>query len=240
MTIRRLSPLFFGLILLASWAGSVQADPLPPPVVADFRYLLDGGDTTVTGTLGGVSFTNARWQFSAVANPSLVTSGLYGIDNLPYYFLPATIQMRLDDGNVVLTATLDPVAGADWGVISIDLADTQVPGLAAAGMILLSPAAGDPAGAGLTNFTGDGDAGLYNTLTAPGIWHGGAPSIFSELNLASTSSGQFVRTSFTDISGTGFFQIAPATIPEPGTLSLTLIALAGATILHRHRARKTA
>jgi hypothetical protein len=242
---------WFGFILTSIIATPAVAGVLPPgpggapggltpqDVPALFRYVLDGGTSTVSGSLGGSSFTNATWQFSAVGDPSLVTTGTIGPDNVPYYFLPTTVHLRLQEGSRVLTATFTPVQAGEWGVISADILfeDGQQINSEAAGMVLLDPQGTTP-GAGLINSPGNGDSGLYNPLSTLGFWNGGNPEIFSELNLASTSRGQLLITSFNAATGTGYFEVTTATIPEPSTLALTLLALASIPLINHARTRQ--
>lgn len=229
---------------VVTWAGSLPPTSGGTPGTSDipspqtFLYTLDGGSSTVTGSLGSIGFTNATWRFTALGSTADVTTGTFGEQNQPYYFLPTTVTLLLTEGQTTLRATLDQPTGTQWGIMSIDLDDTELSDLQAAGFVLLGGQTADPPGAGLANSTGNGDPGLYNSLMAPGIWNGGDPAFFADSHLINTSLGQLVLTSINDVINTGSFSITPATVPEPTSLGLAVLAAGGVAMLRRSRNRR--
>ena len=66
---------------------------------ATMTYYLSGGYSTMDGTVGSLSFTNAEWTLTATADPSQVETGFIvgemgGVSfSLPLYFLPTDVTL---------------------------------------------------------------------------------------------------------------------------------------------------
>ena len=178
-----------------------------------------GGTATVTGTVGSLSCTNATWKLTAVADPADVQAGFCVV---PFYYVPTTVTLTLQDGSSPLSMTLLDPAGAQWSAFSVDC-DSFVAGMAGLGFVpVFSPTANET-GAGITLGGGyGGTPGGYNDLSVRGTWSGGRTSFWNTADSYSTSLGAFTLTSKSEETGTGFFRIT--SIPEPGSAALCGLA----------------
>jgi hypothetical protein len=71
-----------------------------------YQYLLDGGTSTITGSIGSTSFTNATWAMSSVADFSTAVTTADGT------FLSATAQLQVFSGSSIFTYDLTAPTGA--------------------------------------------------------------------------------------------------------------------------------
>jgi hypothetical protein len=223
-----------------------------PYSAATMTYTLDGGNSTMDGSVGSLSFTNAAWSLTATADPSQVETGSVVGDmrgnpfSLPVYFLPAAATLSISDSvNGVTSMSLNDFADYNWGVVTIDY------NYIAAGMELAGIGFFDTRqqssflSEGLFSvFTSpsSGDTGLYSNLGTAGSWNGGQ-TLYSGpydegLQNLETSIGTLTITSFQDgTSPTGKFEIAGASVPDTGSTAALLGVGVAALAFARSRLR---
>lgn len=219
---------------------------------ATMTYTLDGGNSTMDGSVGSLSFTDAIWSLTATADPSQVETGsvvgYMGGDpfSLPLYFLPAAATLSISDSvNGVTSMSLNDFTDYNWGVVTIDY-NYIAAGMALAGIgffdtrqqssflsegvfyLLTSPFSGD--------------TGLYSNLGTAGSWNGGQTGyggLYDEgFQNLETSIGTLTITSFQEgTSPTGKFEIAGASVPDPGSTAALLGVGVAALAFARSRLR---
>ena len=169
-------------IALLMVLGGVGAAGLAvdPAEAALMNYTLDGGDSQITGTVGSTSFNLASWTMTATADSSQVQSGTE--QGVPYYFIPTTVTLWIGGtSNPVATVTMSNYSSGSnnfvWGVFSGDYSSYFGQGAGSSGFgpmdLSTTPDWTTSSGAGLNNISG-GTPGIYNNLSASGVWTGSA------------------------------------------------------------------
>ena len=208
---------------------------------ATMTYTLYGGNSTMDGTVGSLSFTDATWSLTSTADPSQVETGFVvgdmgsGPFSVPTYFLPAAATLSISDSvNGVTSMSLNDFADFSpdikWGVVTMDYNYLQA-GMALAGIGFFDTSNQSSfLSEGVFNLLtspGYGDTGLYSNLGTAGSWNGGQTG-YAGVNNAGlqemeTSIGTLTITSFQDgTSPTGRFEIAGASVPDPGSTAALL------------------
>jgi hypothetical protein len=201
-----------------------------PYSAATMTYTLDGGNSTMDGSVGSLSFTNAAWSLTATADPSQVETGSVVGDmrgnpfSLPVYFLPAAATLSISDSvngvtSMLLNDYLDDFLDYKWGVFTGDSP------LAFGGFGLFdtrqqSSFQSDAA------FAVGGDPGLYSNLGTAGSWNGGQTVYGGLASPGSTnfetSIGMLYLTVEQGVSPTGKFEIVGASVPDKGSTAALL------------------
>jgi hypothetical protein len=71
-----------------------------------YQYVLNGGASTITGSIGSTSFTNATWAMSSVADYATAVTSASGT------FLSATAQLQVFSGSSTYTYDLTAPTGS--------------------------------------------------------------------------------------------------------------------------------
>ena len=74
-----------------------------------YEYTLNGGTSTITGTLGGTSFSNATWSITAQADPADYSTFTLNGGMVPVYVISnfsSAPVISISSGGTTLTATL--------------------------------------------------------------------------------------------------------------------------------------
>jgi hypothetical protein len=192
----------FFLLLFLGGVG-VAGLAVDPAEAALMNYTLDGGNSTISGSVGGTNFTNESWTMTATADSSLVQNGTFsGLGGaIPTYFLPTTVALWIGGtSSPVATVTMSNYTSGSnsfvWGVFSSDTSATYGQGRHASGFspadLSTTPYWTASTGAGVNNYFG-GTPGIYNDLSASGIWTG-VSFIWSTDKNYMTSGGTLVLT----------------------------------------------
>jgi hypothetical protein len=192
----------FFLLLCLGGVG-VAGLAVDPAEAALMNYTLDGGNSTISGSVGGTNFTNESWTMTATADSSLVQNGTFsGLGGaIPTYFLPTTVALWIGGtSSPVATVTMSNYTSGSnsfvWGVFSSDTSATYGQGRHASGFspadLSTTPYWTASTGAGVNNYFG-GTPGIYNDLSASGIWTG-VSFIWSTDKNYMTSGGTLVLT----------------------------------------------
>jgi hypothetical protein len=192
----------FFLLLVLGGVG-VAGLAVDPAEAALMNYTLDGGNSTISGSVGGTNFTNESWTMTATADSSLVQNGTFsGLGGaIPTYFLPTTVALWIGGtSSPVATVTMSNYTSGSnsfvWGVFSSDTSATYGQGRHASGFspadLSTTPYWTASTGAGVNNYFG-GTPGIYNDLSASGIWTG-VSFIWSTDKNYMTSGGTLVLT----------------------------------------------
>ncbi len=192
----------FFLLLFLGGVG-VAGLAVDPAEAALMNYTLDGGNSTISGSVGGTNFTNESWTMTATADSSLVQNGTFsGLGGaIPTYFLPTTVTLWIGGtSSPVATVTMSNYTSGSnsfvWGVFSNDTSATYGQGRHASGFspadLSTTPYWTASTGAGVNNYFG-GTPGIYNDLSASGIWTG-VSFIWSTDKNYMTSGGTLVLT----------------------------------------------
>ncbi|MDA7640961.1 VPDSG-CTERM sorting domain-containing protein [Opitutaceae bacterium] len=182
-------------------------------------YTLDGGNSTMDGSVGSLSFTNAAWALTATADPSQVETGSAALLNT--YFLPTTVTLSISDSvNGVTSMSLNDFTDYKWGVFTSDFGPISFGGFGAWDTRQQSSFQSDAA------FVVTGDPGLYSNLGTAGSWNGGqtgyAGLASPGLTNFETSIGTLHLTVETGVSPTGKFEIVGASVPDKGSTAALL------------------
>lgn len=206
-----------------------------PARATTLQYLATGG--AISGTLGGVAFSNATWTITATADPSSAVhynkGDLGGNIWAPVWSLSTTAQLSITSGTGTLTATL-----TGW---DIESRDYSVFGTANASVN------------GFFNSFSDGNAGVeqgsgayvqnnsaanpsvFNDLTAVAAYPAGTG--FDVLSYA-TSGGTLALSADSMLGGTFTISGASSPVPEPATGATLAAGLAMLGTVIRRRARQ--
>lgn len=205
-----------------------------PYSAAIMTYTLDGGNSTMDGSVGSLSFTNAAWSLTATADPSQVETGYaYGSET---NFLPTTVTLSISDSvNCVTSMSLNDFTlnqNYKWGVFILDSNTVSLAGFGAwyteLEYLFLSDAI----------FGVSGASGQYSGLGTAGSWNGGVTSygglVSDGLTNLETNIGTLNLTVKDGVSPTGKFEIVGASVPDtsvPDTGSTAALLGAGVVAL---------
>jgi len=222
----------FFLLLFLGGVG-VAGLAVDPAEAALMNYTLDGGNSTISGSVGGTNFTNESWTMTATADSSLVQNGTFsGLGGaIPTYFLPTTVALWIGGtSSPVATVTMSNYTSGSnsfvWGVFSSDTSATYGQGRHASGFspadLSTTPYWTASTGAGVNNYFG-GTPGIYNDLSASGIWTG-VSFIWSTDKNYMTSGGTLVLTDVNGDGSNGTWTIANASAVPGGGVAVLLAA----------------
>lgn len=187
----------------------------PPAAQALLAYSAAG--SSISGSLGGVAFSNASWRVSSLADESQARNTIIPIGppgSLNLWSLPVSPRVTITAAGSTLEATLLPDGEFRWIVLSGTFPVGPTPKI---GFVYTTASFQPETAAGLF-----GVPGLYTTLQVPFTASG--PSAF-EVNAYPTTAGPLVINAYT--SDAGVFRIQ--TVPGP----LPLLGLAAATAWSR-------
>jgi len=194
-----------------------------PYSAATMTYTLDGGNSTMDGSVGSLSFTNAAWSLTATADPSQVETGIASGANT--YFLPTTVTLSISDSvngvtSMLLNDFLDDSLDFKWGVFTVDFDS-----MASVGFGMLDTRQ-QSSFQGAAAFLVIGDPGLYSNLGTAGSWNGGQTGYdgFNSPGATNfeTSIGMLYLTVEDGVSPTGKFEIVGASVPDKGSTAALL------------------
>ena len=226
-------------------SARVQADTL--------TYTLNGGDATISGSVGTYSFNHAHWVLSATAQPSGVLSGALSLGvGVPAYFLPATVSLSISDATSgTASMTLVDPTGFTLGAFSDD-ASAFSPGVALLGFTAADltadlqigpwPEAQDMQAGFWAGGSMGGSSGAYQNFSTPGTWNAGTDTTFFSVSALTTSLGELSLSEV--LAGpNGSFVIAsasPSSVPEidPAGFGSVLALVTGALGLVERRRPK--
>lgn len=83
---------------------------IAPAEAALMTHTMDGGTSTIRGSVGSTNFSNELWTLAATADSSLVQSGCSGL-GIPTYFLQTSVTLNI--GNVATVTSPSRCFGVD-------------------------------------------------------------------------------------------------------------------------------
>lgn len=186
-------------------------------------YTETGGN--ISGSLNGVSFSDATWQLTATADSSAATYySVGGSIYAPVWALYVTPTLTITSGSTVFTATL-----TGWDIESRDYSFGS-PGTAAAIMFSAANADGNEGvEQGFSAYL-SGSFDNFVNLQSTGTFTGASGF---DGQTYSTSAGDLIITS--DSGQPGTFNITAAPVPEPSTLCLSVLGGLGLLISFRRK-----
>lgn len=206
------------LIERSALAAGLAALVALPADAALLNYSFNSGSATITGTIGGTSFSNATWSMSTQTDTSgLATGAFLGV--FPIRYIASTVSITINAAGGPITVTmLSQVARPVTAVASLDLS------LLAADTVRLffghfASDAGNGDGAGIIEV----EAGLFaNSLVNTGSWTGTASFNPGEYS----TTGGVLDVDVASTANDGVFSISSASvIPLPGAAALAACGL---------------
>ena len=202
--------LSFGQPLLPLAACGLVALAIPPASQALLVYSAEG--SSISGSLGGVSFADAGWRITATADETQSQLTSFTVPNtgtFNLWWLTVTPRVRIQTLASVLEADLLPSSNFRWLALSGTFPVGPTPKI---GFVYTTPFFNPETAAGVFEVPGS-----FVNLRSPASFSG--QSIF-EANTFATSAGPLVISSSPTVPGT--FRIDP--VPGP----LPALAVAGA------------
>lgn len=188
---------------LASLAASALLLGAPQASQALLVYEVEG--SSLTGTLGGVSFTDASWSLTATADETLATNHMVplpmGMGTINLWSLSVSPKVRIQTMAMVLEADLLPQGNFGWRALSGTFPVGPTPKI---GFVYTTPMFQPETAAGLINVPGS-----FVDLQSPISFSG----------LAIFEANRAPITSF-PIAGGGELKITSST-PAPGTFRIS-------------------
>ena len=202
-------------------AGVVLHLVTPPASQALLVYSAAG--SSISGSLGGVVFADARWTLTATADETLSTlisfPGPGGMFQL--WSLPVSPRVRIETLASVLEADLQPSNPFRWLALSGSFPVGPTPKI---GFVYTTPSFQPETAAGVIQVPGS-----FVNLQSPASFAG--TSIF-ETNTFTTTAGPLVISASSPVAGV--FRIDPVPTPLP------VLAVAGALSWSRRLRRRVA
>jgi len=196
----------FCLLLCFAFAPQLRAETM--------TYTATGG--LISGTLGGVTFTDAAWSITATADTANITQGNFSAA-IPYYFLPASAVLTIDGFSPVTFTS------PNFGVFSGDYSIVLSPNVALSGFADFN-VSGNTSGLAAYGFN------IFTDLATP-VTLNAESSIANKDYTFTTSGGDFVISADTGAPGT----FSVESVPEPSTCAL--LGVAGACLAFMRRRR---
>ena len=195
-----------------------------------YQYLLDGGNATITGSIGSTSFTNATWAMSSVADfaSAVTTDGPT--------FTSATAQLQVFSGSSTFTYDLTAPTGSSLKSLFFSAPELSIFGI--------GPLADD--GSGFTGNIGVGysfdPSFTFSSFQTPGTYAMLAGIDGSSNKGLSTTVGSIKISASTLGSGSlTVSNLSPSAVPEPAEWAgLAMLGTGLGGLVVRARRRKLA
>ena len=223
----------FFLLLVLGGVG-VAGLAVDPAEAALMNYTLDGGNSTISGSVGGTSFTNESWTMTATADSNQVQSGTVNFGTpAGAYFVPTTVTLWVGGtSSPVATVTMSNYTSGSnslvWGVFSADYSSVFGPAAGGAGFapfdLSTTPDWTSGAGAGAI---GSGARGaplqIFNDLSYSEVWSAWGTFFLDDSVTYQTSGGLLVLTDVSN-GANGTWTIANASAVPGGGVAVLLAA----------------
>ena len=225
-------------LLLVLGGVGVAVDPAEAALM---NYTLDGGNSTISGSVGGTSFTNESWTMTATADSNQVQSGTVSDgtpSGAPVYFLPTTVTLWIGGtSSPVATVTMSNYTSGSssfvWGVFSADYSNLPAAsvfppfaGGAGFGPADLSTTPNWTSGPGAAVIAG-GALGaplwIFNDLSYSEVWSAWGTFFLDDSVTHQTSGGLLTLTNVTNGTG-GIWAITNASAVPGGGVAVLLAA----------------
>jgi hypothetical protein len=225
----------FFLLLCLGGVG-VAGLAVDPAEAALMNYTLDGGNSTISGSVGGTNFTNESWTMTATADSSLVQNGTFsGLGGaIPTYFLPTTVALWIGGtSSPVATVTMSNYTSGSssfvWGVFSADYSSVlgSAAGGAGFGPLDLSTTpnwTGGPGAAVIASGALGGPLWIFNDLSYSEVWSAWGTFFLDSSVTHQTSGGLLVLTDVNGDGSNGTWTIANASAVPGGGVAVLLAA----------------
>ncbi|MFN9244172.1 MAG: hypothetical protein ACK6DG_09380 [Cyanobacteriota bacterium] len=176
----------------------------PPASQALLVYSASGPN--ISGSLGGIPFSQAAWSLTATADEALAQNNIFSVPTLPGKFdlwsLPVSPKLKILTMASLLEADLLPTSMRRWLVLSGKFPVGPTPKI---GFVFTTPFFNPETAAGLF-----GVQGSYVDLKSPISFAG--PSIFEAFTFPSSAGPLVISFSSTH---PGTFRIDPVPVPLP-------------------------
>lgn len=220
-------------LLLVLGGVGVAVDPAEAALM---NYTLDGGNSTISGSVGGTSFTNESWTMTATADSNQVQSGTVSDgtpSGAPVYFLPTTVTLWIGGtSSPVATVTMSNYTSGSsifvWGVFSADYTNVFGSGAGGAGFgpLDLSTTPNWTDGYGAAVIAGGALGGplwIFNDLSYSEVWSAWGTFFLDDSVTHQTSGGLLTLTNVTN-GTSGTWTIANASAVPGGGVAVLLAA----------------
>jgi hypothetical protein len=196
---------------------------LATPQASRAMLVYSAAGSSISGSLGGVAFTDASWSLKATADETLSTLSSFsaGPGTFNLWWLPVSPRLTITTAATVLEADLQPATPFRWIALSGTFPVGFTPKI---GFVYTTPSFDPETAAGIF-----GVPGSFVNLKSTANFTGS--SIF-EINSFPTSSGPLVISASSTVPGV--FRIDP--VPGP----LPVLVVAGAMSWSRRLRRRIA
>lgn len=208
------------LVRSTALAAGIAAFAAGHAEAAVLNYSFNSGSATITGSLGGTSFSNATYSMSTTTDTGGLSTGTF-LGAFPIRYIASTVSLTINaTGGPVTVTMLSQVAYPVTAVASLDLSLVATDTVRLFfGQFAAGGVSGD--GAGVIEV----QAGLFpNSLVTTGSWIGTAS--FNPGSYETTGGTLTVNVAST--GNDGVFTIAAGVIPLPGAAGLAACGLLAA------------